>query len=142
MPESYQKLDVASERVAALKAGSQKNLSKNSGRPISKMSRTTAASINQSKKGTQSQLHNTFTNKLGISSKSIGRKTAGSVAGKLTKPNSVANESQQFKTAGDILNYPYSFDQGSKDEETIALDNKLAKQQYEEQYRIAEIQNQ
>lgn len=52
MPESYQKLDVASERVAALKAGSQKNLSKNSGRPLSKMSRTTAASINQSKKGT------------------------------------------------------------------------------------------
>lgn len=93
MPESYQKLDVASERVSALKAGSQKNLSKNSGRPISKMSRTTAASINQSKKGTQSQLHNTFTNKLGISSKSIGRKTAGSVAGKLTKPNSVANKS-------------------------------------------------
>ena len=55
-------------------------------------------------------MHNTFNNKLGLSSKSIGRKTAGSVAGKLTKPNSVANKSQQFKTAGDILNYPYSFD--------------------------------
>jgi hypothetical protein len=91
------------------------------------MSRTTAASINQSK-GAQSQLHNTFNKTLGISSKSIGRKTAGSVkAGKLTKPNSVANKSQQLKTAGDILNYPYSFDQDTKDEETIALDNKLAK---------------
>lgn len=47
-----------------------------------------------------------------------------------------------MKTAGEILNYPYSFDQETKDAETMALSNKLAKQQYEESYKIAEIQNQ
>jgi hypothetical protein len=32
-----------------------------------------------------------------------------------------------MKTAGEILNYPYSFDHETKDEEAIALDNHLAK---------------
>jgi len=32
-----------------------------------------------------------------------------------------------MKAAGEILNYPYSFDPDTKDEEAIALDNKLAK---------------
>lgn len=32
-----------------------------------------------------------------------------------------------MKTAGEILNYPYSFDHENKDEESIALDNHLAK---------------
>lgn len=90
MPESSQKLDAASIRVG--KAGSQKNLTKDSGRALSKMTRTTAASFNQSRKGvTQSQLNNNSNNKLGQSSKSIGRRTAGSAVGKFTKPN--ANKS-------------------------------------------------
>ena len=44
-------------------------------------------------------------------------------------------------TAGDVLNYPYSFDQ-ELGEDAQALDNKLNKMKYEEQYRVAEIQNQ
>ena len=40
------------------------------------------------------------------------------------------------------MSYPYSFDQGGKDAETMGLSTKLAKQQFEEQYKIAEIQNQ
>lgn len=60
----------------------------------------------------------------------------------MVKPHSVMNnKDKHFQTAGDILNYPYSFDQGTHDE-SMALDNKLAKQHYEEQYRVAEIQNQ
>lgn len=46
-----------------------------------------------------------------------------------------------MQTAGEILNYPYSFDAAAREEEVIALDNKLAKMRFEEQYRIAEIQN-
>ena len=41
-------------------------------------------------------------------------------------------------TAGDVLNYPYSFDQ-ELGEDAQALDNKLNKMKYEEQYRVAEI---
>jgi len=52
------------------------------------------------------------------------------------------SHTKQMKAAGEILNYPYSFDHETKDEDAIALDNQLAKQQYEEQYRLAEIQNQ
>jgi hypothetical protein len=62
---------------------------------MSKMTRTTAASINQSKNRgvTQSQLNNNFNKTLGQSSKSIGRRTAGSAVGKMTKPSSIANKS-------------------------------------------------
>jgi hypothetical protein len=70
---------------------------------------------------------------MGISSKSIGRKTAGSAVGKFTKSGNMG------PTGGDILNYPYSFDQDAADPQAIALGNRLAKQQHEERYRIAEI---
>ena len=61
----------------------------------------------------------------------------------MTKPQSAFNEKQKhMKTAGEILNYPYSFDQDATDDAAQALDNRLAKQRYEEQYRVAEIQNQ
>lgn len=56
--------------------------------------------------------------------------------------SSLSATNKHFQTAGEILNYPYSFDAATLNEETIALDNKLAKQIYEEQYKIAEIQNQ
>lgn len=104
-------------------------LNQDSGRVLSKMSKTTAASVNQTiKPGSQSMVNKNFKKSFAASSKiSIGKRTAGSAVGRLTKPNSIANKSQQFKTAGDILNYPYSFDQDTRDEETIALDNKLAK---------------
>mgnify|MGYP003840232569 CR=1 FL=1 len=59
-----------------------------------------------------------------------------------TKPHGLTANNKHFQTAGEILNYPYSFDAMTANEETIALDNKLAKQQYEEQYRVIEIQNQ
>ena len=49
-------------------------------------------------------------------------------------------QGRKMHTAGDILSYPYSFEQ-EKDAETVDLSNKLAKQRYEEQYKIAEIQN-
>jgi hypothetical protein len=32
-----------------------------------------------------------------------------------------------MKTAGEILNYPYSFDQDTNDQDLITLDNRLAK---------------
>lgn len=48
---------------------------------------------------------------------------------------------RQSKTGGDILTYPYSFEKNVRDEETIALSNKLAKQSYEQQYRVAEMQH-
>jgi len=45
-----------------------------------------------------------------------------------------------MQTAGDILNYPYSFDAGTMNhEETLMVDNNMAKVRWEEQYRIAEI---
>jgi hypothetical protein len=44
-----------------------------------------------------------------------------------------------MQTAGDILNYPYSFDAGTFNEETIMMDTQMAKQRWEEQYRVAEI---
>jgi ribosome-binding ATPase YchF (GTP1/OBG family) len=47
-----------------------------------------------------------------------------------------------MQTAGEILNYPYSFDNNTLNEETMAMDTKLAKQRWEESYKIAEIQNQ
>lgn len=51
-----------------------------------------------------------------------------SAVGTMVKPGSHQNNKEEhFKTAGDILNYPYSFDQRSGDEMT-QLDNRLAKQ--------------
>lgn len=47
-----------------------------------------------------------------------------------------------MSNAGEILSYPYSFDQELQDEAAQTLDKKLAKMKYEEQYRVAEIQNQ
>ena len=44
-----------------------------------------------------------------------------------------------MQTAGEILNYPYSFDNNTLNEETIAMDTKMAKQRWEESYKIAEI---
>lgn len=57
------------------------------------------------------------------------------------KPQALSSNNKHFQTAGEILNYPYSFDAASNNEETIALSNKLAKKAYEEQYRVAEIQH-
>jgi hypothetical protein len=56
------------------------------------MTKTTAASINQSKKNGTQSVNNNFKNSFGMSSKSIGRK-AGSAVGKMTKPNSIVNKS-------------------------------------------------
>lgn len=56
--------------------------------------------------------------------------------------NSLNDATKHFMTAGDILNYPYSFESPHLHEEAIALDNKLAKKRYEEKYKLAEIQNQ
>lgn len=44
-----------------------------------------------------------------------------------------------MQTAGDILNYPYSFDAGTMNEETVMMDTQMAKARWEEQYRVAEI---
>jgi hypothetical protein len=41
-------------------------------------------------------------------------------------------QGKQMKTAGEILSYPYSFEQEARDAETVDLSNKLAKQRYEE----------
>lgn len=46
---------------------------------------------------------------------------------------------KHMQTAGEILNYPYSFDAATLNEETVALDTKMAKARWEEQYRVAEI---
>jgi hypothetical protein len=60
----------------------------------------------------------------------------------LTKPQSKAfNKQKHMTNAGDILSYPYSFDQELQDDAAQMLDKKLAKMKYEEQYRVAEIQN-
>jgi hypothetical protein len=65
---------------------------------------------------------------------------AHTATGHLIKPrNNFDKQQSTLQTAGEILNYPYSFDIAVRDEEVIALDNKLAKQRFEEQYRIAEI---
>jgi len=48
-------------------------------------------------------------------------------------------QGRHLKTAGEILSYPYSFEEGGRDADTVALSTKLAKQQYEEQYKIADI---
>ena len=60
----------------------------------------------------------------------------------LTQPKSKAfNKQQQLNNAGEILSYPYSFDQEVPDEAAMMLDKKLAKMKMEEQYRVAELQN-
>lgn len=105
------------------------------------MTRATAASVNISKsQGTRSMINPRAG--ASMSKSSIGKKTAATAVGRLVKPHSQAdNQSKHFKTAGEVLNYPYSFDDNGMDEETAALDNQMGKQQYEEQYRVAEIQN-
>lgn len=57
------------------------------------------------------------------------------------KPQSTISNQKHMQTAGDILNYPYSFDAGTMNEETTMMDNQMAKARWEEQYRVAEIQN-
>jgi hypothetical protein len=58
------------------------------------MTKTTAASNHSKRNGTQSLIHNNFKTSFGgISSKSIGRRTAGSAVDKMTKPHSIGNKS-------------------------------------------------
>lgn len=73
--------------------GSHKALTKGSARSMSKMTRATAASVNMTKSGygTQSQLNPALRTQGGasnLSKGSIGRRTAASAVGKLTKPHS------------------------------------------------------
>uniref|UniRef100_A0A7S3CLS2 EF-hand domain-containing protein n=1 Tax=Strombidium rassoulzadegani TaxID=1082188 RepID=A0A7S3CLS2_9SPIT len=110
------------------------------------MTRTTAASVNMNKgdPGSYSHQGNLNTrNRAGRLSQVNNKAISRSAVNKLTKPSSHKfSQSKTMKTAGEILNYPYSFDQELRDDDLAALDNQLAKQQYEEQYRVAEIQNQ
>lgn len=102
------------------------------------MTKTTAASNNMSRGYNSKSQNNNFATRSGLgmsnlSRKSLGRHTTNTAVGKLMKPASQGgNKSTHFKTAGEILNYPYSFDEMTKDEDAIALDNQLAKQQYEQ----------
>lgn len=51
----------------------------------------------------------------------------------LTKPHSKAfNKEKHVNNAGEILSYPYSFDQDLGDEAAQQLDKRLAKMKYEE----------
>lgn len=120
------------------KAGSQKMLK--SGRPMSKATKTTAASINQ-RFGEPSTFRNSNKGYQARSTKEReNRFQSHSAVAHSVKPRSVNEQTKVFQTAGEILNYPYSFDNVTN-QESMALDNRLAKQRYEEQYRVAEIQN-
>lgn len=110
------------------KAGSVKNFGMDSTRGMSKMTRTTAASVNQTRNGaSQSHTGDMFSQSRQTKQPSLARPGARSAVGQIVKPHSVMNnKDKHFQTAGDILNYPYSFDQRTHDE-SMALDNKLAK---------------
>jgi len=51
-----------------------------------------------------------------------------SAAAAATKPRSMNSQNKHFQTAGEILNYPYSFDGNMSGED----DQKYVKKQYEE----------
>ena len=96
-------------------AVSQKNFKINSNRASSKLTRTTAASANYTKNAMSTSFNQNRSTK------------NQSAVGTMIKPGSIQNNKEEhFKTAGDILNYPYSFDQRSGDDMT-QLDNRLAK---------------
>jgi len=78
-----------------------------SDRAVSKLTRTTAASANMTRQ-VQSKKSN------------FGRSAAGMV----TKPRSMMNDQgKHMKTAGEVLSYPYTFEEGGNDGETVNLSN-------------------
>ncbi len=99
---------VTSAQGARTAVSGGKNFKINSNRASSKLTRTTAASANN----TRNQMSTSF-NQNNRSTKNQ------SAVGTMIKPGSIQNNKEEhFKTAGDILNYPYSFDQRSGDDMT------------------------
>ena len=94
-------------------------------RAISKLTRTTAASANGAR---MDRGGGAFS---GPRSQIMSKNTpfgAQSVVNNVTKPRSQMNDQgKHMKTAGEVLNYPYSFEQGDRDADTVNLSNKLAK---------------
>lgn len=116
------------------------------------MTKTTAASVNATKfdkyrvSGAPQSMHAQSEKpvaRMRKKSARAGKTAAMSAISALTKPMSNAfNNERHMTKAGEILSYPYSFDQDLQDDAAQVLDKKLAKMKYEEQYRVAEIQNQ
>lgn len=112
-------------------------------RPLSKMTKTTAASMNFKQDASTFSHQKAQTNPRKKRTAQSDKFNSQTAVAKLTKPMSQKySHSKTMKTAGEILNYPYTFDQDTKDPDMVALDSMLAKQRYEEQYRVAEIQQQ
>lgn len=126
-----------------------------SGRALSRMTKTTAASVNATTKfdkyrkvsGIPQSMHAQSEKPQPRAKAKTTRAARGAMSAitALTKPETkgYTTKPKQLANAGEILSYPYSFDQdGLGDEAAHALDKRLAKIKYEDQYRVAEIQNQ
>ena len=105
--ENYQRLEsktVDGAGAVGAKAISEKAYS--SARPRSKATGTTAYSMNQSKIKSRGTALKSIRSKSGLQNKTLAVQ-------RHTKPQSImGNKNKHFETAGELLNYPYSFDQG------------------------------